>query len=282
LKKPQWIVLGSALILLTSLLFFGRTSPNSKGITPPSAAKEAERHNLDISDILAEAGKKLTPTQSARLTSLQDAITRGDLQSQKVRVYGEMASFWKDSVGEYIPYLWYMGEKAKLENSEKSVNFAAHSYLEELRGVGDPELKGWMAIQAKELFTRSLELNPLNDSAKVGLGSTFFFGAGGNASPMEGIMGIREVAERDSTNMYAQFMLGYGGFVSGQFDKAAERFLKVLRREPDNKEAIFLLAETYERLGDKPNAIRWFTEGRRKVDNPEAIKAINEKIKSLQ
>jgi cytochrome c-type biogenesis protein CcmH/NrfG len=99
---------------------------------------------------------------------------------------------------------------------------------------------------------------------------------------MEGIMGIREVAQRDSSNMFAQFMLGYGGFVSGQYEKAADRFLRVIGSEPENKEAIFLLAETYERLGDKSNAIRWFTEGRRKVDNPEVIKAINEKIKSLQ
>ena len=87
-----------------------------------------------------------------------------------------------------------MGEKAKLEKSEKNLNFAAQSYLEELKGVADPSLKSWMAIQAKDLFTGSLEMNPLNDSAKVGLGSTFFFGAGGAASPMEGIMKIREVA----------------------------------------------------------------------------------------
>ena len=68
---------------------------------------------------------------------------------------------------------------------------------------------------------------------------------------MEGIMRIREVATRDTSNMYAQFMLGYGGMISGQLDKAAERFLKVVQNEPGNNEAVFLLAETYERLGDK-------------------------------
>jgi len=264
------------------MFFFGRTKPYSKGVVPQETHKSEDHNNLDITAILSNYKKQLTPQQAASVTSLENAISRGDLVTQKIAVYGQLAKFWKDSASQFIPYLWYTGEKAKLEKSEKNLNFAAHSYLEELRGVGDPSLKSWMAIQAKELFTLSLEMNPLNDSAKVGLGSTFFFGAGADASPMEGIMSIREVAQRDTANMYAQFMLGYGGMISGQLDKAAERFLKVVQKEPGNNEAIFLLAETYERLGDKKQAIYWFSEGKKRVTNPEVNKAIDEKIKSLQ
>jgi len=282
LNKQQWIVAGSGVVLLFSLFFFGRTKPHGKGVVPQETHKSEDHNNLDITTILSNYKKQLTPQQAASVTSLENAISRGDLVTQKIAVYGQLAIFWKDSASQFIPYLWYTGEKAKLEKSEKNLNFAAHSYLEELRGVGDPSLKSWMATQAKELFTRSLEMNPLNDSAKVGLGSTFFFGAGGDASPMEGIMSIREVAQRDTANMYAQFMLGYGGMISGQLDKAAERFLKVVQKEPGNNEAIFLLAETYERLGDKKQAIYWFSEGKKRVTNPEVNKAIDEKIKSLQ
>ena len=282
MNKQQWIVAGSAIVLLFSLFFFGRTKPFSKGTVPQDTHKSDEHSTLDITNILTNYKKELTPQQAARITALENAISRGDLVTQKISNYGQLAAYWKDSVRQYLPYLWYTGEKAKLEKSEKNLNFAAHSYLDEVRGVGDPAMKSWMATQAKDLFTRSLEINPLNDSAKVGLGSTFFFGAGGDASPMEGIMSIREVATRDSSNMYAQFMLAYGGMISGQLDKAAERFLNVIRHEPDNNEAIFLLAETYERMGEKKKAVYWFTEGRKRVSNPEVIKAIDEKIKTLQ
>ena len=95
-------------------------------------------------------------------------------------------------------------------------------------------------------------------------------------------MKIREVAERDSTFMYAQFMLGYGGMMTGQFDKAAERFLKVVKAEPGNMEAVFLLAEAYERSGNKKEAVKWYSSGKKSVTNPELLKAIEEKIKSLQ
>jgi Flp pilus assembly protein TadD len=99
---------------------------------------------------------------------------------------------------------------------------------------------------------------------------------------MEGIMKIREVAEKDSNFMYAQFMLGYGGMVTGQYDKAAERLLRVVRAEPGNMEAVFLLGEAYERAGNKTEAVKWYNIGRGSVQNPELLKAIDEKIKSLQ
>ena len=237
---------------------------------------------ISIDDILRQAKQNLSPSQAARVTALENSLSRGDLVSQKIALYGTLATYWKDSARVLEPYLWYQGEKAKLENSEKNLNFAAHSYLEELRGVSDHSVKTWMAVQAKDLFTRSLALNPANDSAKVGLGSTYFFGGGGDASPMEGIMAIREVAQRDSNNMFAQFMLGYGGMISGQLDKAAERLETVVRRDPGNVEAIFLLAETYERQGDKQKAVRWYEAARSRVTNPGIIGAIDEKIKSLK
>ena len=213
--RQQWIVAISSIILLVALYIFGRTKPYPKGetITPGGTASSVNTTDK----ILSDAKKQLNPGQLARITALENSISRGDLKNQKIELYGQLAAFWRDSVKFDPPYLWYLGEKAKLENTEKNLNFAAQSYLEEVRTVQDPATRSWMADQAQGLFTKVLELNPSNDSAKVGWGSTFFFGASGASSPMEGIMKIREVAQKDSTNMYAQFMLGYGAMMTGQF-----------------------------------------------------------------
>lgn len=277
--RQQWIVAIASIIVLVALYIFGRTKPYPKGdtITPGGTASSVNTTDK----ILAEAKKQLSPDQLARITALENSISRGDVKTQKIELYAQLANFWRDSMKLDPPYLWYLGEKAKLENTEKNLNFAAQSYLEEVKTVADPATRSWMADQAQGLFSKVLELDPSNDSAKVGWGSTFFFGASGASSPMEGIMKIREVAEKDSTNMYAQFMLGYGAMMTGQFDRAIERFSKVTRNEPGNMEAIFLLAETYERSGDKVNAVKWYEEGKKRVDNPEIVKAIDEKIKSL-
>jgi Tfp pilus assembly protein PilF len=141
-----------------------------------------------------------------------------------------------------------------------------------------------MASQAKDLFKRSLQLNPANDSAKIGLGSAYIFGsvADDPQEVMQGIQQILEVARRDSTNMYAQLMLGIGGMVSGQLDKATERLLKVISHQPDNLEAVFTLAEAYERKGDKQHAIKWYEASKKLIANQEVIKEIDQRITLLK
>jgi tetratricopeptide (TPR) repeat protein len=281
LRKQQWMVVAAGSVLLFSLFVFGRFTPaHDHAHEPAETSKPASSSNFDFNQYMSNLKKDLTPSQSAYLSSLEDAISRGDLISQKKQNFQAMSDFWRDSARAFTPYIYYLGEKAKLENSEKSMNFAAHSMLEELRGIQDPALKSWMANQANQLFKKSLELNPNNDSTIVGQGSTFFFGAEG--ASMEGIMNIRKVVERDPNNVFAQFMLGYGGMISGQNDKAIERFLKVTSLEPENTESIFLLAEVYERDGKKKEAKAWYEKGLTKVKNPDLVKALEEKINSLK
>lgn len=284
LKKQQWIAVSAAAVLLFVTFAFGRFSPAHKEhddhAATPGGSAEGQTASFDINAFINQQKQGLTPSQSAYLTSLEEAITRGDLATQKKQNFQALSDFWKDSARSFLPFIYYYAEKAKLENSEKSLNFAAHSMLEELRGVSDPGLRVWMANEANDLFTRSLKLNPENDSTVIGQGSTFFFGVSG--APMEGIMKIRAIAEKDPNNVFAQFMLGFGGMVSGQNDKAIERFLKVIQLDPKNSESIFLLAELYERSGDKKKAVEWYEQGKKFVENPELMKALEEKIKSLK
>ena len=155
-------------------------------------------------------------------------MSRGDVADQKTHIFHQLASFWRDTARSFEPFAWYTAEAARLENSENSLTFAAHLFLNNLKSEQNHQLKDWKAAQAKDLFERSLKLNPENDSAKVGLGAAYLFGGIG-ANPMEGILKIREVAEKDSTNVYAQMTLGQASVVSGQLDKAVERFTKVVK-----------------------------------------------------
>ena len=79
-------------------------------------------------------------------------------------------------------------------------------------------------------------------------------------APMEGIGKIREVLDKDSTNVYAQMMLVKGSLMSGQYDKAISRLQTINRLQPDNLEAILMLADVYERTKDKANAVKWYQQ----------------------
>lgn len=246
------------------------------------SGSENKAEKLETQSILETAKSKLSPERQAWLTTREESVVRGDVVAQKIKLFNELANFWKDSAHVSEPYLYYLGEKSKLENSEKSLTFAAHLYLRQLKGVDQQALQVWMATQAADLFKQALVLNPSNDSSKVGLGSSYIYGGAGASNPMEGIQSLLEVVKRDSTNMYAQFMLGYGGIVTGQYDRAIERLNLVLKAEPENVEAVFLLAEAYERHGENEKAAQWYETGRKFVQNPEVLKEIDERINALR
>lgn len=270
---------GSGLIVLLLLFFFGQTVPPKK---PAAAKTESDSHkHITTSDILQASKQRLTVAQQSYVNGLETAVVRGNVKDQQIKVFNQLASFWKDSVQSFLPAAYYTGEAAKLENSEKNLTFAAHLYLDNIRLQSDAELKSWMAEQANGLLKQALKLNPNSDSLKVSLGSTYIFGhEGGN--PMEGIMMIREVADRDPHNVYAQMMLGIGGAMTGQFDKAIERFKTVIEHQPGNLEAMLNLAEVYEQKGDKASAIEWYQKSKALIQNPEITREIDIRIQQLK
>ncbi len=282
MKKQQVILFSAGLVLLILIYFGGQTTPPKKSPTVKASTEAAEI--IDFSTILQGSKKRLTASQQVYVNSLEQSVVRGDVKNQQIVVFNQLAGFWKDTARSFLPYAYYNGAAAKLENSEKSLTFAARLFLEELKTAEISPVKKWMADQAKELFEQALVINPANDSLRIGLGSCYIFGSSADSPQemMQGIQKILEVAKKDSTNMYAQLMLGMGGVVSGQLDKAIERFNKVVKSEPANLEAILLLAEAYERKGEKTAAISWYETAKQYVVNKKIVEEIDERIKQLK
>jgi tetratricopeptide (TPR) repeat protein len=90
------------------------------------------------------------------------------------------------------------------------------------------------------------------------------------------------VLDKNPKNSYGQFILGLGGKKSGQYDKAIERFIAVLKEDSNNLEAMVNLAECYELTDKKQLAIEWYTKVNERVTIPQAKEAINKRIKQLK
>ena len=282
MKKQQLLLAGGGLVIFILLYFFSPTVSPGKHVPKEGEAPHGTvNQSIKFEDLLVKAKERITPEQVARLGALENSVVRGDINEQKIHVYHQLARFWADSARIFEPYAWYTGEAAKLENSEKSLTFAAHLFLDNLMTEGEPAMQNWLASQAKVLFDQALSINPANDSSKIGLGACYLFG---NISdnPMQGILKIREVVEKDPGNVFGQMMLGLGSKKSGQYDKAIERFLNVLKVDPENLDAIFNLAESYDIHNEKANAIKWYEEAKKRVAIPEAKQALEKRIAELK
>ena len=269
--------------MLNAFLYkFGTTVvPKSKTKAPAAAVEKV----FDIQKFITEEKGHLTPSQAILVGKLENSVTRGDVNEQLITAYTALANFWKDSAHTPEPYFYYLSKAAKLDKSEKNLTFAAQLILHNLRSEPDEAKLNWKTAQAIALFEQAVELYPNNDDLKVGLGSCYIFGkgrVGGPEETMKGIQHLLSVVHKDSNNMKAQMMLGVGGYVSGQYDKAIERLLKVVNAQPDNMEAIAFLADTYAAKGDKAEAIKWYQVSKRMINDPHYSKEVDERIKQLR
>jgi tetratricopeptide (TPR) repeat protein len=281
LKKQQFLLVGSALAAFILLFFFGNTLPPKKSSPQTAPAQAPAAQSITSEELITKAKQRISAAQAERLMRLENSVVRGDVKEQQIHVYHQLARFWADSVHLFEPYAYYTGEAAKLENSEKSLTFAAHLFLDNLMTEAQPGMQQWLAGNAKVLFEKALVINPANDSSRIGLGACYLFG-NISANPMEGILPVREIAQKNPDNLYAQMILGLGGKKSGQFDKAIERFSIVVKKQPENMEALFNLAECYEEKGDKASAVKWYSEVRKLIKVPEAQKELDKRITELQ
>ena len=275
-------MVSSGIALIFILFLFGKTVPPKKPIvTTPIASQSQASAVIQFSDLLSKAKQRLTQEQSERITRLENSVTRGDVKQQQLHIYHQLARFWKDSAKIFEPYVFYTAEAAKLENSEKTLTFAARQFLDNLMIEGDPAMQTWLATNAKDLLEKALVLNPDSDSSKIGLGACYILG-NISSNPMQGILPLKAIADKNPDNLYAQLILGLGGKKSGQFDKAIERFTIIVTKQPNDLEAALNLAECYDAKGDKANAVIWYSEVKKKIPNPKAQEELENRIKQLK
>lgn len=279
--KKQIIVAACGIIVVSLLFIFGRTVEHKRS----KAAIAAVPETYNIQYFIDSAKTKLNPGQAVYISKLENGISRGDVPGQQLTAYNSLAAFWKDSVQMFEPYAFYTIEAAKLDNSEKNLTFAARLMLDNLRHEQNEAALSWKTTQTIELFERALKLNPEDPDLKIGLGSAYVYGKGraGNAeATMKGIQQLLSVVRTDSNNMKAHLVLGVGGLISGQYDKALERFIRIVKYEPANLEAIAYLADTYAAKGDKGNAIKWYNVSKQLVNDPAYSKEVDLRIKQLR
>jgi len=283
--KKQIILVLAAVSIIAVLFFLGKTTSDKKIVAPQKETSPSIVDGFDIQKFLQSEKIKLSPTQVEALAKIEENISKNDTSIQQQQILLNTANFWKDSIQCKELYAFYISEISKLDYSEKNLTFAAQIFLTLLRDEHDPAKLEWETDQAVQLFSKAIELNPSDEDLKIGLGSSYVFGKGRNGNPQETMKGIQEllsVVRRDSTNMKAQLVLGIGGLVSGQYDKAVTRLLKVVNTEPNNLEAVAFLADAYAATGEKEAAIKWYTLSKRLANNPSYSKEVDNRIKMLK
>jgi uncharacterized protein HemY len=101
--------------------------------------------------------------------------------------------------------------------------------------------------------------------------------------PMKGIRILKRIAEEHPEKAEAQWHLGRFSIRSGQYEKAAERFEKVLSIAPQTyQDAYLYLGKTYATLGDTAKAIERLKSYRERVKTDSVREQVDGLLRSLE
>ena len=228
--------------------------------------------------IVTASRKQLPKTAADTVLTIENELAAIRDSSRMAAVFIRLSKVWERN--NLLPVAaFYNAQAAKLENSPKSLTFAGQLFLQLMEHEGERSMQLWEAGEAIGCLERSLKMDPNNEDTKLALATGYIEGSG---QPMQGVQILLAITREKPDDIPANMLLGRMSIQSGQFDKAIGRFETVLKHEPENKEALYFLAQAYEGKGNKTKAIELLEQCKRIVNNPEFSKDIDQHINSLK
>lgn len=268
LNSKQLILILLAVGITLTLFSLGYKTPFAQATDAKGVAVLAK--SFDVEAFLIEQKSKLDPNQLKLVEQLE-----ADKNNKESLV--QLANLW-DSLKVSYAGAYYTYKLAELEQNEITW-FAAGSKFYNVANFASDSLVSMSAIQqAKTAYGKVVELNPKNLQAKNALAVCLIQG---DNDVMKGVGMLKEVVATDSNNVQAIFTLGMLSIQSNQFDKAQERFEKLIKLEPFNAEYYFYLAEVYAKSGSTEKAIKTYETCKTLVTDKEAKKEIETIINKL-
>lgn len=287
MRATHYITLATAIALIALLYWGGNTVPPLKKPTaemqrPNSGGSVAQGPNTmkpaSFDSIVSASRKQLTKVAADSVMAIENELTAMRDSARMATVFVRLANLWQRN--KQLPVAaYYKGMAAKLENSEKNLTFAGQFYVELMEHENSPAIMKWEAIEGADVLERSLKINPDNEDTKLALATCYIEGTG---EPMRGVQILLAITREKPDDIPANMLLGKMSIQSGQFDKAVGRFETVLKKEPENTEALYFLAQAYEGKGDKKRTIELLEECKRIVNKPEFSRDIDQHISSLK
>lgn len=261
-----------AAFLLTIIIYtLPKTEPSDKATDSDSKAVTASSY---FSELEKRQSQNLSEEKKSALVQWKK-LTK-EKANPNLNYFDSIASVW-DEMKLFALSAYYYEEKALEEKTEKNFLNAAYRYFDAMKQAVDTSVKNLMTQKAIQAYGKVLELNPQNLNAKSDLGVLY---AEGTNEPMKGITLLREVVAENPDHEMAQMNLGFLSFKSNQYEKAIERFDKVLAINPARVDMHIYKAQTYRQMNQNDKAIKELELFIASSDNKElvaeAVKLIEE------
>jgi tetratricopeptide (TPR) repeat protein len=241
MNKQQTLVIASAVALFFVLYFGCDTKSKEQKLLTQSRALTLE--SLDINTHISATFDKLTAEQKAIIQPLTQKA-----ESKDPSVLKPLSAAWHNAGHDEIAAN-YAEQVANIEKTEAAWSIAGANYYLAIQQSQEDNIRNFATQHAVSAFQNATSLNPANIENKINLALCYTENPPQD-NPMKGTLLLLDLERNNSGNVPVNIQLARLGIKTGQFDKAIGRLEKILTKEPNNKRAVCLLAEAYNRANN--------------------------------
>ncbi len=244
-KQKLALIAFSALFFV---LYFGcnKTSKENRLL---EKSREIKKTSVNIESEINSITQILPKDQKAEIELSLIDLEESSTEEQKLEALKNLAGKWY-SLGYPLVSGHYAEQIAEIEKSEDSWAIVGTTHYLAIKSLNAEDQKKYAKEQAIAAFDKAISINPQNLDHKINKALCFVE----SDAPMQGIMMLRELAEENPDNIPVQIQLGRLSIRTNQWEKALERFRRVLDLDPSNKEVHCYLQEVYKAQNDKISA----------------------------
>ncbi|MEK7256661.1 MAG: tetratricopeptide repeat protein [Bacteroidota bacterium] len=250
MNKAQWLVVSLAVAVFLALYLGFDTKPGKH--QEIENKRSLAQTSTDISVLLMEAKVGMSAQASATVLGLEAELDKAPSDSLKAELYKQLSSAW---YGFEKPAIagFYAEKAAELLKNEEAWSIAGTTYSICLQKEEEEKIRSFCTQHAVQALENAASLNPSNPQHKVNLALVYTENPPQD-NPMKGVLMLRELNEQYPKNHAILTQLGRLAIKTGQFDRAVQRLEEALSVEPEDPNAICLLAKAYESVGNAAKA----------------------------
>ena len=193
-----------------------------------------------------ELGRKLTEEGQKQVSALNQELKS---KNNDIAVLEKIADVYlRESIFDSAAY--FAEKVAVIKPSVVNWTNTADLYFQAYNLALNPENVERLVEKTRDGYNKVIALEPLNLHAKTNLAMTYV----GSDAPMKAIGMLREVLDQEPNYIPAIMSLGGLSMQSTQYDKAAARFLHVIKIRRSNVNAKLGLAYSFIELNKKEEA----------------------------
>jgi tetratricopeptide (TPR) repeat protein len=237
--------------------------------TAPMAQEEPHKEGeLDIAGYVSETAATI---ENDTIREKVETLTKAKNYEELVNTFAKL--------DKPLAVTYYLRKKAETVNTIPDWVGLGDFTMMLMQTAPDDKARNYLSTTAIESYSNAVALDSTITDNRLRLASAYMENG---TQPMQGVGILLDIVRKDSTNVDALLLLGRFGIVSGQYDKAIARLEKILYLQPQNSEALLMMAEAHNNLGNKEKALELLERCKKTVSDPELKREIDKYIQSIK